>query len=117
MTTLCLVTIAGCMFSTKREVMYSRATKQKAETQGFMHLAQDKVFVVVQGDSTIREFTVPKPERVEVGAAGYALILDDDLGKLIENTQVLIELGKDPAVLAKIREVQARVQAANAAQK
>lgn len=76
-----------------------------------MHLAQASVRVNVQGDPNIRDFT---PEQT-VGAAGYALILDEDLGKLIENTQVLNELAKDPALVDKIRAVQRAVQLKNAA--
>ncbi len=106
-TILCLV-ITGCF--THREVLYARVTRQKAETQGFMHLAQSTVKVVVQGDATVRDFV---PEQT-VGAAGYALILDDDLAKLVENTQVLQELSKDPALLAAVRAAQVKVQTKNA---
>lgn len=109
---LSVTTITGCSIITHREVIYARVTRQKAETNGFMHLAQASVKVVVQGDATVRDF---KPTAQTVDAGGYAVVLDDDLAKLVENTQVLGELAKDPALASAIKAAQAVVQARNAA--
>ena len=79
-----------------------------------MHLAQNSVQVVVQGDETIRDFVVPKPDRVTlqtVSASNYALVHDDDLAELVVNTSAMQQMAKDPAMAPLVAKAKADARA------
>src|SRR4051812_21771937 len=64
MTSLLIVTAAGCL--ERHEAQYSQLSRKREETNGVMHLAQDQVNVVIQGDKTVRIFDVPNSEKKKV---------------------------------------------------
>ena len=73
-----LILCAGCM---QTEILYARATKLPEEVDGFMRVAQKSVQVNVVG----------RQEIADVECAGYLLIHEQDLAKLIDNTRKLLQ--------------------------
>lgn len=82
MAAFCL-SIAGCF--TRTEVLYARATKAPENLNGIMRLATRKVRVVVEGSGRVGTFRTIDPH-------GYMLIHEQDLSRLLKNTDRLLEL-------------------------
>ena len=78
-----LAVVAGCAHRSDR-IIYSRTTKSAAETQGFMRIAtEEPVPVTVDGHEDAYE---ARP------LAGYLVIVEEDLVRLIGNTADLVAL-------------------------
>lgn len=91
-----MISLTGCL-ERGTEIQYSQLANKSKRLKGAMKVAQDKVKVTVEGTTKVSEFSP---------AAGYYMVHADDLDVLVVNSKILVELSKDEAIKAKIKQLE-----------